>query len=184
MEDDRSFMPFASTGKITTTVNARWQHIMDKATPLVALRWSMWCLVCLIYALRVWYLRGFYIVTYGLGIFNLNLIIGFLSPQLDPETEGPALPTKGDQEFKPFVRRLPEFKFWLASTKAFFTAFCLTFFSVFDVPVFWPILLMYWLVLFVVTMKRQIRHMIKYRYLPFSLGKKTYKAGKAPGASN
>ena len=40
------------------------------------------------------------------------------------------------------------------------------------------------LVLFVVTMKRQIRHMIKYRYLPFSLGKKTYKAGKAPGASN
>jgi hypothetical protein len=39
------------------------------------------------------------------------------------------------------------------------------------VPVFWPILLMYWVVLFFITMKRQIRHMIKHRYLPFSMGK-------------
>ena len=56
--------------------------------------------------------------------------------------------------------------------KALATGFCLTFFPVFDVPVFWPILLMYFLVLFFVTMKRQIKHMIKYRYIPFSFGKK------------
>lgn len=47
-----------------------------------------------------------------------------------------------------------------------------TFFQAFDVPVFWPILLIYWFVLFTVTMKRQIKHMIKYRYVPFSFGKK------------
>ncbi len=58
-----------------------------------------------------------------------------------------------------------------ALTKAFCVAFVLTFFSIFDVPVFWPILLLYWVVLFVLTMKRQIRHMIKYHYVPFSLGK-------------
>jgi hypothetical protein len=29
-----------------------------------------------------------------LGIYNLNLIIGFLSPQTDPEADGPSLPTK------------------------------------------------------------------------------------------
>lgn len=58
-----------------------------------------------------------------------------------------------------------------AFTKALVVAFVLTFFSIFDVPVFWPILLLYWIVLFVLTMKRQIRHMIKYRYVPFSLGK-------------
>jgi hypothetical protein len=56
-------------------------------------------------------------------------------------------------------------------TKAFVIAFCMTFFSVFDVPVFWPILLIYWVMLFFITMKRQIRHMIKHRYLPFSFGK-------------
>ena len=27
-------------------------------------------------------------------------------------TDGPSLPTSVNQEFKPFIRRLPEFKFW------------------------------------------------------------------------
>ncbi|KAJ0085315.1 hypothetical protein Patl1_09166 [Pistacia atlantica] len=58
-----------------------------------------------------------------------------------------------------------------AITKAFCVAFLMTFFSIFDVPVFWPILLCYWIVLFVLTMKRQIMHMIKYKYVPFSFGK-------------
>lgn len=55
--------------------------------------------------------------------------------------------------------------------KAFCIAFVLTFFSAFDVPVFWPILLFYWIVLFISTMKRQIMHMVKYRYVPFTFGK-------------
>jgi hypothetical protein len=59
-----------------------------------------------------------------------------------------------------------------ASIKSFVIGFLMTFFSVFDVPVFWPILLMYWMILFFVTMKRQIKHMIKYKYLPFTTGKK------------
>ncbi|KAG0536989.1 hypothetical protein BDA96_03G109200 [Sorghum bicolor] len=58
----------------------------------------------------------------------------------------------------------------------------MTFFSVFDVPVFWPILLCYWVVLFVLTMKRQIVHMIKYKYVPFSIGKQKY-GGKKNVAS-
>lgn len=56
-------------------------------------------------------------------------------------------------------------------TKAFCIAFVMTFFSAFDVPVFWPILLFYWVVLFTLTMRRQIAHMIKYKYVPFSFGK-------------
>lgn len=60
------------------------------------------------------YAAGFYIVTYALGIYNLNLLLGFLTPQVDPELEGPTLPSKGQDEFRPFVRRLPEFKFWSA----------------------------------------------------------------------
>lgn len=37
------------------------------------------------------------------------------SPQVNPELEGPTLPSKSDEEFRPFVRRLPEFKFWCAA---------------------------------------------------------------------
>lgn len=50
----------------------------------------------------------------------------------------------------------------------------MTFFPFFDIPVFWPILLTYWLLLFFLTMRNQISHMIRYRYLPFSWGKAKY----------
>jgi hypothetical protein len=51
----------------------------------------------------------------------LNVFLAFLTPKFDPaleqelnelEDDGPALPTRGDEEFRPFIRRLPEFKFW------------------------------------------------------------------------
>eukprot|EP00873_Tetraselmis_striata_P016386 jgi/Tetstr1/436650/TSEL_025445.t1 len=156
----------------------RLQAALDASTPHIAGRWAGWGALVLLYLLRVTLLRGFYIVTYGLGIYNLNLVLGFLSPQIDPETEGPELPTKSDQEFKPFVRRLPEFKFWWSSLKSFLTGLVMTLFPVFDVPVFWPILLLYFIVLLSITMKRQIKHMIKYKYVPWSAGKKKYVGGE------
>eukprot|EP00210_Caulerpa_lentillifera_P009021 g8610.t1 len=129
----------------------------------------------LLYFIRVYFLEGFYIVTYGLGIFNLNLLLGFISPQVDPEQDGMDLPKTSTDEFKPFVRKLPEFKFWYACIRSVLIGLTMTFFPVFDVPVFWPLLLFYWIVLFLATMKRQIRHMFKYRYVPFTMGKKKYK---------
>lgn len=128
-------------------------------------------------------LQGFYIVTYGLGIFLLNLFIGFLSP-LEEDLDGPVLPLNDQDEFKPFIRRLPEFKFWYACAKAIVVALCLTFFNLFDVPVFWPILLIYFIVLFVLTMKRQIKHMLQHRYVPFSFGKKKYQPGSGRKAED
>ena len=73
-------------------------------------------------------------MTYGLGIYLLNGFIGFLSPQVDPDSEGPVLPTSNDEEFRPFSRRVPEFKFWYSSTKGVVIAFIMTFFSIFEVP--------------------------------------------------
>ncbi|KNC73800.1 hypothetical protein SARC_13643 [Sphaeroforma arctica JP610] len=108
------------------------------------------------------------------------MFIAFLSPRFEPssqmeeEDDGPSLPTNADEDFKPFVRRLPEFKFWLSAMKGVFTAIFCSFFKVFDVPVFWPILVLYFLILFTVTMKRQIKHMVKHKYLPWNVGKKKY----------
>ncbi|KAL0885635.1 hypothetical protein Bca101_009618 [Brassica carinata] len=154
-----------------------YKYYLDKTTPHSTYRWIGTFVVFLIYCLRVFSIHGFYIISYGLGIYLLNLLIGFLSPLVDPEldaSDGASLPTRGSDEFKPFIRRLPEFKFWYSMTKAFCIAFLMTFFSVFDVPVFWPILLCYWIVLFVLTMRRQISHMIKHKYIPFSIGKQKY----------
>ena len=102
--------------------------------------------------------------------------------QIDPETEDPLLPTSDKSgEFRPFTRRVPEFKFWYKATKATVVSFFLTFFEVFNIPVFWPILLVYFIALTFLTMKRQIKHMWKHKYLPWSTGKTTY-GGDAGGA--
>lgn len=171
--------------KFKNDFSRTFQYYLDRSTPLTTERWLGTGVAAAIYVLRVYFINGFYIVSYGLGIYLLNLLIGFLSPKIDPELEaldGAALPTKGSDEFKPFIRRLPEFKFWYSITKAFCVAFLMTFFSVFDVPVFWPILLLYWIVLFVLTMKRQILHMIKYKYIPFDFGKQKYTGKKCGGS--
>ncbi|CAF9918991.1 MAG: hypothetical protein HETSPECPRED_003916 [Heterodermia speciosa] len=121
-------------------------------------------------------------VCYTLGIYLLNQFLAFLQPKFDPslsQDEGiedgeSALPTKQDEEFRPFIRRLPEFKFWHSSTRAILLGFAATWFEVFNVPVFWPVLVVYFIILFSLTMRRQIQHMIKYRYVPFTFGKTRY----------
>lgn len=50
-----------------------------------------------------------------------------------------------------------EFKFWLSATKASLLALFATTSRIFDVPVYWPILLMYFFILFGLTMRRQIQ---------------------------
>ncbi len=66
------------------------------------------------------------------------MLIAFLTPKIDPaiydfegrqlvscdlcphvfsliyftDEDGPSLPTANNEEFRPFIRRLPEFKFW------------------------------------------------------------------------
>ena len=48
--------------------------------------------------------------------------------------EGASLPTRQDDEFRPFIRRLPEFKFWHSATRASVIALVCSFISAFDVP--------------------------------------------------
>jgi hypothetical protein len=106
------------------------------------------------------------LVAYTLGIYLLNLFIAFLSPKFDPSLssdldegleDGSArspLPTRQDDEFRPFIRRLPEFKFWHSATRATLIAFACSWFEVFNVPVFWPVLVVYWIILFMLTSER------------------------------
>lgn len=144
-------------------------------------RWIAFFACLALYIVRVYMLAGFFVVTYGLGIYLLNLLIGFISPQIDPETDEYVLPVRGggssqgdSGEFRPFLRQVPEFKAWVSGMRAILIAIGMTFFQVFDLPVFWPILLIYFILLFVLTMKQQVKRMIKYKYIPFSWGKQTY----------
>lgn len=164
-----------------------YQKTLDDFTPHTTGRWVLAGFLVFIFLCRVFIAQGWYIVTYGLGIYHLNLFIAFLTPKMDPaisdfdDDGGPELPTRANEEFRPFVRRLPEFKFWYSVTKSTVIALICTMFDCFNIPVFWPILVMYFITLFVITMRRQIRHMIKYRYIPFTHGKPKYQGHQDSG---
>jgi len=163
-----------------------YQSYLDISTPYVTYRWAGTSVLFFFFFLRILLAQGWYIIAYTLGIYLLNLFLAFISPKFDPSLEQDegmedgtsGLPTKEEDEFRPFVRRLPEFKFWHSATRAIAIGFVCSFFSAFDLPVFWPVLVVYWLILFVLTMRRQIQHMIKYRYVPFTVGKTRYSPGK------
>lgn len=38
--------------------------------------------------------------------------LGYVFKEVILDEDGPTLPSKGSEEFRPFMRRLPEFKFW------------------------------------------------------------------------
>lgn len=176
--------PFEAVSTHTSNLQRRYQALLDQSTPFVLYRWVGTATFLVLFFIRIFVAQGWYIVAYALGIYLLNLFLAFLQPKFDPSNDaldqdmedGAAggLPTKADDEFKPFIRRLPEFKFWYWATRAIGIAFLCSWFEIFNVPVFWPVLVMYWIILFVLTMRRQIQHMIKYRYVPFSFGKKSY----------
>ena len=75
---DESSSPLA---RAQAKLAQRLQIFLDKSVPKRAARWSAYACVALVYAIRAYFLRGYYIVPYGLGIYNLNLKIGFQSPR-------------------------------------------------------------------------------------------------------
>lgn len=166
-----------------------YQKFLDLSVPHKSYRWSAFGGLLSLFFLRIFIAQGWYIICYALGIYLLNLLLAFLTPKFDPSLEQEmknesieeGLPETAEemgddeQEFRPFIRRLPEFKFWHNATRAVIIALFLSLWSIFDIPVFWPILLMYFIILFTLTMRRQIQHMIKYKYLPFDFGKAKYK---------
>lgn len=181
--------PFAAVTAQTSRLQRQYQAWLDFSTPYVSYRWIGTLTLLIIFFIRIFFAQGWYIVAYSLGIYLLNLFLAFLQPKFDPSNEfednemedGTAggLPTKQDEEFRPFIRRLPEFNFWYSATRAIVISFLCTWFIIFDIPVFWPVLVIYWFVLFTLTMRRQIQHMIKYRYVPFTFGKTRYNKGSS-----
>ncbi|SGZ56997.1 CIC11C00000000973 [Sungouiella intermedia] len=164
-------------------IQVTYQKLLDRSVPFYVRRWSAFGALLVIFMVRIFIVQGWYIICYALGIYLLNLFLAFLTPKFDPSLEQElksssleegAEESVTEEEFRPFIRRLPEFKFWLNATRATIISLFLSMFSIFDIPVFWPILVMYFIILFTLTMRKQIQHMIKYKYLPFDIGKTKY----------
>ena len=155
-----------------------FNYIRDKLIIYKFYRWMVVLILTLVYIFRMIYTKGYYALTYCIGIHFLNSFMAFISPLDDPEDELPEesshLPQTNSEEFRPFQRKLKEYNFWRVMFWTLLVAIICTFFEAFDLPVFWPLLLFYFVLIFILVMRRQIQHMIKYKYLPWDTGKKTY----------
>lgn len=100
------FSPFLTFLLCLPRTGRKWQNALDKTAPHTTGRWAAYGALLLTYFLRVWFAQGWYIITYGLGIYMLNLFIGFLTPRFDPammaddDDDAPGLPTSSDEDFK------------------------------------------------------------------------------------
>ncbi|KAL9148062.1 hypothetical protein ABFS82_12G017400 [Erythranthe guttata] len=167
--------PTATAAHRISATSRRFHNLLDRTTPYVLYRWIALLCIALTYVVRIYLVRGFCMITFFLGVYLLVLFVLFISPREAPElSDAPTLPVRSSDEFRPFVRRLPEFQFWLATTTALCIATLLTCFRIFNAPVLWPILLVYWIFLCTLTLRKQIQRMIKYNYVPFTFGKKRY----------
>ncbi|GME77355.1 unnamed protein product [Ambrosiozyma monospora] len=165
-------------------INNTYQKYLDKSTPHAIPRWIGTYTLFGLFMLRIVLTEGWYIVCYTWAIYLLNMFLQFLTPKFDPSLEqemesssveeGTSKMDEDDDEFKPFIRRLPEFRFWYKATLSTIIALICSFIPFCDIPVFWPILLVYFIILFTLTMRRQIQHMVKYKYIPFDVGKAKY----------
>ena len=160
-------------------IDIYYNSIKDKIIIYKAQRWGIVAFLAVFYFIRMFRTKGYYALTYCIGIHFLNSFIGFISPLDDPEEDqlnngDSYLPQKNNEEFRPFHRKVKEYTFWRIMFWTFLISIPMTFFEAFNIPVFWPLLLVYFILIFFLIMRRQIQHMIKYNYLPWDSGKKTY----------
>lgn len=159
-----------------------YRYYLDEITPRTKERWYAFGAMLIAFYLRIIYSQGWYSICYCLSIFLLNQFVYFLTPKFDmslqQDEDNEKLEAGVSDDFRPFIRMLPEFKFWLKGTRAILIASALSFTEWTNIPVYWPILVFYFITLLLFTMRRQINHMIKYKYIPFDFGKKRYQSPK------
>ncbi|KAG8930924.1 hypothetical protein FRC02_003481 [Tulasnella sp. 418] len=109
-----------------------YQYQIDRTAPHTFHRWLATGGLNILFMLRIVLAQGWYIVCYAHGIYLLNLLLAFLQPKFDPSLEQDIAATNieeggeeeenanghsgggfnDDEEFRPFIRRLPEWQFW------------------------------------------------------------------------
>ncbi|CAJ1333864.1 unnamed protein product [Effrenium voratum] len=141
----------------------------DPLVPWLRCRWLFFVSLELGFGLRIYALERHFFAVYILAIYFLNQVLLFLSPA----TEDDHLPARThSSEYRPFVRALSEFRLWCRGTLATVAALVVTCFDDLDLDVDGQALLVYFVLLFIYTMKQQIMHMIQYGYVPWNKSKK------------
>ncbi|KAI5189958.1 hypothetical protein NECID01_0753 [Nematocida sp. AWRm77] len=157
------------------------QHVVqtyaDRTIAYWKERWLALGVLLLLFVGRVVSTEGYRLVTYCLFLYLLHCFIGFCTPidcdNLDPfdiEEEGVTVEkpiSRSADDSKPFLRKLPEFNCWILCMRSVLASLVATLFPIFNIPVYTPILVVYFFVLVYLTGIKIKKHMEKYHYNPF-----------------
>lgn len=113
-------------------------------------------------------------VAYLLGLFYLNHIMLYLSPLEDPSDDTLLQSSRERDEYKGFQRKISEFEFWKSIFVATLLAFLCSLTEMADIEIYWPLLMCYFIMMTLFLCRVKIEHMVRYRYIPFELGKEKY----------
>ena len=156
------------------TIESLNQLLKDKLSGEVQLRWGIFAFALIIYLLRVMIKNSHHIITYAVGIYLIQGFILFATPKMK-NTEDPFETLTEEQiaeEQKnfdgPFIRNLSEYDFWLFYMRVIIVSFILTFFNFLDIPVFVPLLILYFCIMVVATLAKLMQHQKIYKYNPWT----------------
>ncbi|KAJ6237212.1 protein rer1 [Anaeramoeba flamelloides] len=158
-------------------ITRKYQHVIDFLKPELEFRWISLMFLLTFYLFRVFYLRKFYLVTYILGIFLLQTLVLFITPTRLVRKEAnksPLLPKVNNIDTKPFIGKLSEFQLFIRFFQAVLISLICTFIPFLDFDVSWVVLFSFFLLLVVITLRQEIKKMVKYNYFPFNFKKKNY----------
>ncbi|GET88525.1 Rer1 family-like protein [Leishmania tarentolae] len=174
MQPSSDFLGPTAGNSFLRKARATYKRYLDASVPHRGLRWCFFAFLAILYVARVVTFGGFYVITYGLCIHLLYLLLLLITPLSDPdEREDTPLPTTQmeSDEYRPFMPKVQEFVVWKQMFTVLLVCLFLTMFSFLDIPVFWPILVLYFLLLFATQVGGRVRHMIKHGYVPWNAGK-------------
>eukprot|EP01126_Amoeba_proteus_P067063 TRINITY_DN9828_c0_g1_i2.p1 TRINITY_DN9828_c0_g1~~TRINITY_DN9828_c0_g1_i2.p1 ORF type:complete len:121 (-),score=14.02 TRINITY_DN9828_c0_g1_i2:119-481(-) len=98
--------------KLYNLISRRWQKLLDDSISLFYVRWLILLLFLSLALYNVLMTdSGWHVIVYALGFYVFEMFKEFLNPLRDP-SDVVELPTRGDEEYKPFVRKSSEFTLW------------------------------------------------------------------------
>lgn len=147
------------------------QFMMNKLSPHPKIRWVCFAALASLYIIKAIMTQTHAVITYCAAVYLLHAFILFATPKdqnipeiFDTENEDDYKPSNISNDFEPYVRKLPEYSFWLFSLQIVSLAFFLTLFDFTDITVFTPVLVIYFIFIFCMTIYKLLMHSRKYKY--------------------
>ncbi len=143
-----------------------YRQVMAMSLPRKKERWAFAAFLTVIFLLRVLISRKWIFIAYCLYVYILSRVIMFVTPMVEPDDDDVALPTYDNDEYRPFVSRLPEFTFWQKYVEGHGIAIVLTLTTWTNIPVVWQILVVYFILLAGLSIGKEVVKMRKFKYAP------------------